>query len=166
MSVGNNLKRFRKDKGFSQEQVSKELNISRQSISKWENDVCLPDIENITRLSKYYEVPIDNFLNGYSSDSSVSLKSKDSISPAAEVKLTAAKDEGLMLLAISLICFILTPIGIVIMPIVFKRNKVKNTLYMLVYIVCLLCFIANIFMAYGVIVDLLGLGHTSVQLIK
>ena len=43
MTIGSQLKEARKKKNLSQEEVSKKLLISRQSISKWENNICLPD---------------------------------------------------------------------------------------------------------------------------
>ncbi|WP_396094887.1 helix-turn-helix domain-containing protein [Enterococcus faecium] len=47
---------------MSQSEVAKYLNISRQSISKWENDTSSPDINNLTLLSSLYEISIDDLL--------------------------------------------------------------------------------------------------------
>ena len=35
--VGQNIKRFREEKGFSQEQLAEQLNVTRQAVSNWEN---------------------------------------------------------------------------------------------------------------------------------
>lgn len=45
MLLGEKLKKARKNIGMSQNEVAEELMLSRQTISKWENNVCLPDLE-------------------------------------------------------------------------------------------------------------------------
>lgn len=60
--IGNNLKKIRESKNMSQEYVAKALNISRQSISKWENDRVCPDINNLKSLSMLYKVSIDELV--------------------------------------------------------------------------------------------------------
>ena len=44
MKIGNNIKKLREAKQITQEQLGKLLNVSHQAVSKWENDVALPDI--------------------------------------------------------------------------------------------------------------------------
>ena len=58
--IGERLKELRKLNNLSQEQVAKELNITRQAISKWETDKTMPDIENIILLSKLYNVSLES----------------------------------------------------------------------------------------------------------
>lgn len=60
--IGVHLKRIRKERQLSQEQVAQRLNISRQAISRWENDLAMPDIDNLVVLSKLYEVSIEELL--------------------------------------------------------------------------------------------------------
>lgn len=60
--IGVHLKRIRKEKHLTQEQVAQRLNISRQAISRWENDLAMPDIDNLVVLSKLYEVSIEELL--------------------------------------------------------------------------------------------------------
>lgn len=164
--IGSDLKELRKKKNISQKQVSKDLNISRQSISKWENDVCYPDVKNLKRLSEYYNVPLGNFIDGNNCNSIIKPDFKNKQILIGKTKDVAEKDEGLILLVITLMCFILPPMGIIVIPIVFKRNKAENTLHTLVYIACILCFIVNVFISYGIIIDLLSMGDTSVELLK
>lgn len=59
---GKRLKKLREGKNLSQEMVAEELNISRQAISRWENDKAFPDIENLKLLSELYEVSIDELV--------------------------------------------------------------------------------------------------------
>ena len=62
MALGERLKASRVNKGYSQGDVADHLNISRQSISKWENGNSYPDLDNLVKLSTYYEVSIDELL--------------------------------------------------------------------------------------------------------
>jgi len=52
MELGEKLKSHRENKGFSQVFVAEKLNVSRQSISKWENDRGYPDYDNLILLSQ------------------------------------------------------------------------------------------------------------------
>lgn len=58
MSLGSNLSKFRKENNFSQEAVAAELRVSRQTVSKWELDLVLPNIEQAKRLASLYEVDL------------------------------------------------------------------------------------------------------------
>lgn len=55
----NNLKLFRKQHGYTQEQIAEKLGVSRQAVAKWERGECLPDIENVIALADLYEITID-----------------------------------------------------------------------------------------------------------
>ncbi len=54
---------LRKKKGWSQEQLSIKLDISRQAIYKWEAGICLPEIDKLRKLSKIYGLSCDDLLN-------------------------------------------------------------------------------------------------------
>lgn len=62
MVLGEKLKRLRKSRGLSQEQLAAELSVSRQSVSKWELGESKPEIENLIALSEYFNVSIDELL--------------------------------------------------------------------------------------------------------
>jgi len=55
----NNLKLYRKQQGFTQEQVAERLGVSRQAVAKWERGETVPDIENVIALSDMYGVSVD-----------------------------------------------------------------------------------------------------------
>ena len=60
----NNLKKLRKDKSLSQEQLADILGVSRQSISKWETGDAYPEMEKIIFLCKEYDLNVNDLLNG------------------------------------------------------------------------------------------------------
>ena len=58
----NNLKMFRKQNGYTQEQVAEKLGVSRQAVAKWERGESVPDIENVIALADMYEVTVDSLV--------------------------------------------------------------------------------------------------------
>lgn len=63
MSLGNSLFNARKKKGLSQEDVAQKLQISRQTISKWELDETLPDIYQAKKLANLYQLSLDELID-------------------------------------------------------------------------------------------------------
>ena len=59
MTFGEKLKEARKEAGFSQEQLSDKLSVSRSAIAKWETDRGLPDRDNLQRLAEAINVSVD-----------------------------------------------------------------------------------------------------------
>ena len=69
MQLSDKIVGLRKSNGMSQEDLAEKLNISRQSISRWEMGSALPDATNILQLSKLFSVTTDYLLNDdYKSD--------------------------------------------------------------------------------------------------
>ena len=59
MTTGETIQNKRKQFGWSQDQLAEKLNISRQSISKWEQDLALPDLENGLKLCKTLGITVE-----------------------------------------------------------------------------------------------------------
>lgn len=57
-----NLKILRKEKGFSQEQLAARLNVVRQTISKWEKGISVPDAELLIQLAEVLDVTVSDLL--------------------------------------------------------------------------------------------------------
>lgn len=57
-----NIKAIRKSKGLSQEEVAIKLNVVRQTISKWEQGLSVPDSEMLISISEVFETPISTLL--------------------------------------------------------------------------------------------------------
>ena len=75
MTFGEKLYELRKKHGLSQEQLAEVLNVSRQSISKWEGNVNYPDSDKLIALSDYFHVSLDYLMkadwteeNGHTGD--------------------------------------------------------------------------------------------------
>ena len=60
--LGENLKALRKQKGMSQEVMAQQLNVVRQTVSKWEQGLSVPDAQMLTRIAELFEVPVSSLL--------------------------------------------------------------------------------------------------------
>ena len=64
MNLKETLSFYRKQQGLSQIELAEALEVSRQTVSKWETGAALPSAENLLALSKLYGIPADALLNG------------------------------------------------------------------------------------------------------
>lgn len=62
MELGKKIYRLRKLSGMTQEQLAGKLNVSRQTLSKWENGSSMPDVESVVRISVLFRVSLDELL--------------------------------------------------------------------------------------------------------
>ena len=60
--LGENLKTLRKQKGFSQEELATRLHVVRQTISKWEKELSVPDADTLIRLAEILDVSVSELL--------------------------------------------------------------------------------------------------------
>ena len=64
MEIGKKLKNARVQSGMTQENVAEKINVSRQTISNWENEKSYPDIISVIELSNLYSISLDELLKG------------------------------------------------------------------------------------------------------
>lgn len=64
MTFGERLYELRKEKNISQEELAELLDVSRQSISKWENDKAYPEMTRLLFMSNYFGVSLDYLMRG------------------------------------------------------------------------------------------------------
>lgn len=62
MELGQNIQKFRKMMGLSQEELAEKCEISRQAIAKWENGESAPTIEKLIFLADFFEVTLDELV--------------------------------------------------------------------------------------------------------
>lgn len=66
MTLGERLVALRTQRGLSQESLAEQLGVTRQSVSKWETDASLPDLEKLVKLSEVFAVSLDQLVKGES----------------------------------------------------------------------------------------------------
>lgn len=68
VTFGERLGELRKSKNISQEELAELLDVSRQSISKWENDKAYPEMTRLLFMSDYFDVSLDQLMRGVEVD--------------------------------------------------------------------------------------------------
>ena len=64
MEFNEKLKELRKQRGLTQEELAKDLYVSRTAVSKWESKRGVPNIESLKAISSYFSVSVDELLSG------------------------------------------------------------------------------------------------------
>ena len=59
MTLGERLTALRKNRGMSQDALAETLGVSRQSVSKWETDTSVPDLDKLVKLSDLFDISLD-----------------------------------------------------------------------------------------------------------
>ncbi len=63
MNIGNKIKELRKSRGITQEQLADSIGVSFQAVSKWENNIAMPDITLVPALASYFGVSMDELFD-------------------------------------------------------------------------------------------------------
>ena len=64
MTIGDRLLKLRKERNLSQEDLANELDVSRQTVSKWETNQSMPEFDKIVPLCEYFGITTDELLTG------------------------------------------------------------------------------------------------------
>lgn len=60
--LNENIKKLRKQKGFTQEELASQVHVARQTVSKWEKGISVPDADTVTKLAEVFEVDVCDLL--------------------------------------------------------------------------------------------------------
>ena len=115
MNLGENIYRLRTEKNMSQGDLADALEVSRQSVSKWENNSAVPELEKLIKMAQIFGISIDELVTG-------AAKEPEQVVPAAQVevgpgrsRLTPPQIYGIVLLSFGGLCLIVfTVVGIFI----------------------------------------------------
>jgi len=94
-TLGRRIARLRLARTATQERLAKELNVSPQAVSKWENDINYPDISLLPDLARFLGVSVDELLSGASASAQESVAAQESSAArerATEVVSVAADE--------------------------------------------------------------------------
>ncbi len=64
MTIGNRISTLRRERKLTQEYLAQALNVSRQAVSKWENDQTAPDTNNLIALAALFQVSVEYLATG------------------------------------------------------------------------------------------------------
>lgn len=96
MIIGNKLNQLRKLSGMTQEQLAEKINVSRQTISKWESDSTSPDLESIVKISRIFHVSLNDLLG--EAETSVTNRNDEQITLEDLMKINLHNRKMMMLL--------------------------------------------------------------------
>ena len=134
MKFGDNLKNLRKLKKISQEELAEKVNVSRQSVSKWETGEAYPEMNNILELCKIFHCNINDLVN----DNMIDLDSLDEDVKMSVVKLKKEKQHQVKVISkilsligkiggiVARVGLVFVIIAMVFIPITFKYLDVKD----------------------------------------
>jgi len=118
MTFGNRLYELRKNSGLSQEELAELLDVSRQSISKWESDKGYPEMTRLIFLSDYFQVSLDYLMRGVEKEELSEQKKEsleyhtDTLTNNIQIFLTNLNDNQKKKLQLLYILMILVLVGI------------------------------------------------------
>lgn len=145
--ISDKLKQARIEKGYSQEEVSKKLKITRQSISKWENGRGYPDIYNMKLLCDLYEISVDAILKEDERFTGLSVQKDEHYKFEKEVY--DAKLEQLFIIVVMLVSCIIPFLGVAVSIVVLfhiiKKPRECSVAVKLIMVMCLVISLINSF---------------------
>ena len=92
-TLGRRIARLRLARTATQERLAKELNVSPQAVSKWENDINYPDISLLPDLARFLGVSVDELLSGASASAQESSAAQDSAAEKSTAEVVYVVDE-------------------------------------------------------------------------
>jgi len=126
MNLGERLFELRKAKNLTQDDVAEKLNVSRQTVSKWETDQSTPDFDKIVPLCELFEIGVDELLTG---KKPVEEKKQENVLTKQEVKEKSAK-----VVSSSVFLYFLAIIVLIVSIPVLNMNPVLATALFLLLI--------------------------------
>ena len=110
MEIGTKLHQLRKLSGMTQEQLAEKLNVSRQTVSKWESGATMPDLDSIMKISRLFHVSLDELLlegkaNASGNDAAITLDDLVKIHQHNR-KMTLLLTSGLIFIMVSILSFV------------------------------------------------------------
>ena len=137
MSLGERLYNLRKSKNLSQEEVADKLNVTRQTVSKWETDESKPDFDKIVPICELYNITSEELLTGKKENSEV----------ASPVENKEGRKQKAIFISTAILLYFIGVIWIVVGETTFSINE-----GLLVGIFLLICGIATAMLVYQGIV--------------
>ena len=107
MTIGNRINELRKARGYTQEYIAEQLGVSRQAVSKWEQDLSSPDTGNLIALSELLNTSVTYLATGNAEQ----LEDKDAYRQRLEELIDGRKTTGIGLLILSVITFFIPYFG-------------------------------------------------------
>ena len=117
MNLGDKLIELRKKANLSQEEVAFQLNVTRQTVSKWETNQSTPDFDKIVPLCNLFKISTDELLTGTKSEESVVIEDKNVVIDDKNKKRTTGLVIGILLYFVAVSWMIISVPFLLINPV-------------------------------------------------
>lgn len=116
MNIGEKLYELRKEKNLSQEEVADKLNVTRQTISKWETNQSTPDFDKIVPICELFEISTEELLTGKKTEEVTSIKEQaGQEEPKNEISKEEFKRKSAEVVSTSVFLYILSIVAIIVL---------------------------------------------------
>ena len=131
MILAEKIMTLRKKKGWSQEELAEKLEISRQSVSKWESAASIPDIDRILALSRLFEVSTDYLLKDELENEPVEKVEESEESPKQAVRSVSMDEANRFMelwrklswsIAGAISLFVLCPVPVILLTVMSEQR--------------------------------------------
>lgn len=108
MNLGEKLLKLRKLKGLSQEEAADKLNVTRQTISKWETNQSTPDFDKLIPICKLYEIGTEELLTGNKKEMKDEIGTEETLEKTNKKKYALGISLGVLIYFISVVWIMIT----------------------------------------------------------
>ena len=138
MNLGQSIYKLRTEKNMSQGDLADVLEVSRQSVSKWENNSAVPELEKLMKMAQLFEVSLDELVSGEVHEPKAEPAQMHTPAQEPARRFTTAQMTGIILLAFGGLCFLVfTVVGIFTAGILMGLAIALP--FLLCGLICLLC---------------------------
>ena len=124
MKFNEKLRTLRENKNLSQEMLAQELNVARQTVSKWELGETTPEMDKLVKMSEIFEISLDDLIKDNETIISSTEGNNTNTQKLAGLVINILKGIGIFLIVAVVLNIILVIMGIV----TFKTNKRVETM--------------------------------------
>lgn len=123
--IGRFLKELRKEKQLTQEALSEILGVSSRSVSRWENGVNMPDLDLVIELANYYDVSIDEILDGERNNEMIDKKDEEMILKVADYENNGKERFSRRICAL----FVLAIVALIVYAVIESKGLASTGVY-------------------------------------
>ncbi len=148
VKIGDFLRKLRKEKGMTQEEIATKFGVSSRSVSRWENGNTMPDLAILVELADYYDVDIREIIDGERKSENMEKETKETllkIADYADKQKRQAVFRAVLFFVIEILCF-----GFTIAAVIFRSKENISAGFVVVpLLMTVVCSIALIINARG-----------------
>ena len=138
MTLGENIVRLRTQKNWSQGDLADALDISRQSVSKWETDASIPELDKLLKLSELFGVTLDELVRGEEVPKTETALPAETVPVSFAPQATPEREKRRTIAGTVLLC---TGAVILVFCLLLTGNLLSGLLFASPFLICgIICF--------------------------